>query len=373
MRRSRLLTTAAVTIALGAGLAFAPVSSGLWGDDAAFAQGNSGKDKDDRGGGRDKDDRGGGRDKDERGGGRDKEDRGRSSDRGGASAGGAAPGQAKKAEKAGQGGTFVPPGQAKKAATARATESGARRVAPGKARKAAATEQAASTDLVLEDTVALDELDPKGKNIRAQLGALNAAHANENALRNASPNSRVGRIAAYRDEVLAGREIAGDLEEARDLLETLDEPDREIGEIRGDLRTTRDRIQTLREEIAELELAVEDGTADQADLDAARDDLRALRDNRRELRDEMTEAQNYADAVTLVDELEEEILMSVEESTRLLDLAANKPVTDEVEDEVQRLLGLDNDPLAEIVEDIVADAETEEDNPDEDPIIIIVE
>ena len=364
MRRSGFLTTAAVTIALGGSLAFAPVASGLWGDDAAFAQGNSGKDKEDRGGGRDKEDRGGGR---------DKEDRGRSADRGGAQGGGAAPGQAKKAEKAGQGGTFIPPGQAKKAGTETATGGGAGRVPPGQAKKATATEQAASTDPALEDTVALDELDPKGKNIRAQLGALNAAHANENALRNASPNSRVGRIAAYRDEVLAGRETAGELEEARELLETLDAPEREIGEIRGDLRTTRDEIQTLRDEIAELELAVEDGTADQADLDAARDDLRALRDTRRELRDELTEAQDYADAELLVDELEEEILLSVEESTRLLDLAANKPVTDEVEDEVQRLLGLDGDPLAEIVEDVVTDAEIEEVDPDEDPIIIVVE
>ena len=35
--------------------------------------------------------------------------------------------------------------------------------------------------------------------IASKLGALNAAHASATALANASPNSRVGKIAAYRD------------------------------------------------------------------------------------------------------------------------------------------------------------------------------
>ena len=57
--------------------------------------------------------------------------------------------------------------------------------------------------------------------IRRSLGALNAAHANPRALENASPNSRVGRIAAYRNTVLDGQELAAELEEKAALLETL--------------------------------------------------------------------------------------------------------------------------------------------------------
>lgn len=42
----------------------------------------------------------------------------------------------------------------------------------------------------------------------SSLGALNAAHASENALAHANPNSRVGKIAAYRDAVLAAQAAA---------------------------------------------------------------------------------------------------------------------------------------------------------------------
>ncbi|MSU89955.1 hypothetical protein GE300_10075 [Rhodobacteraceae bacterium 2CG4] len=363
----RPLTTSAAALALGTALALTPVAQGVWNLDAALAQGKGNSDKD-KGG-----DKGG------RGGGRDKEERGRGSSGSATSvqrADRTPPGQAKKTETAAPGGVFVPPGQAKKSApVAATTDGGARRVPPGQAKKATATEQQAYAEPLPEDGIVLEELEPKGKNIRAQLGALNAAHASENALQNASPNSRVGRIAAYRDEILAGREAAGELEEARALLETLDAPEREIDEIRTDLGDTRDRIETLREDIDLLEQAVADGTGDPDALAAARAELRELRDDRSALRDELTEAQDYAEAEFLVDELEDEILLSVEESNGLLDLAANKPVTDDVEVEVQRLLGLDGDPLADVVADVVADAEEEEfdDGTGDEPVIIVVD
>jgi hypothetical protein len=44
----------------------------------------------------------------------------------------------------------------------------------------------------------------------SSLGALNAAHASETALANASPNSRVGKIAAYKDAELAAKAAAAD-------------------------------------------------------------------------------------------------------------------------------------------------------------------
>jgi hypothetical protein len=42
------------------------------------------------------------------------------------------------------------------------------------------------------------------------LGALNAAHASDTALANASPNSRVGKIAAYKDAEIAAKAAAAD-------------------------------------------------------------------------------------------------------------------------------------------------------------------
>jgi len=42
----------------------------------------------------------------------------------------------------------------------------------------------------------------------SSLGALNAAHASDTALANASPNSRVGKIAAYKDAELAAQAAA---------------------------------------------------------------------------------------------------------------------------------------------------------------------
>jgi hypothetical protein len=44
----------------------------------------------------------------------------------------------------------------------------------------------------------------------SSLGALNAAHASDTALANASPNSRVGKIAAYKEAELAAKAAAAD-------------------------------------------------------------------------------------------------------------------------------------------------------------------
>ena len=73
---------------------------------------------------------------------------------------------------------------------------------PAKAEKAAKSVEVASTE-------------KKAKtNIASKLGALNAAHASAKALANASPNSRVGKIAAYRDANAASVTAAEDAAEA---------------------------------------------------------------------------------------------------------------------------------------------------------------
>ncbi len=51
--------------------------------------------------------------------------------------------------------------------------------------------------------------------VASSLGALNAAHANENALANAAANSRVGMIAIYKAAVVASAEAALGIEDAQ--------------------------------------------------------------------------------------------------------------------------------------------------------------
>ena len=90
------------------------------------------------------------------------------------------------------------------------------------------------------------------------------------------------------------------------------------------------------------------------------------------MRGELAEAEDYGNAERDVEDLADEILLSVETSDELLDYAANKPVTPDVEDEVQRLLGLDGDPLADVVDEIVEDSVLD-DLGDDDPVVIVVE
>jgi hypothetical protein len=120
----------------------------------------------------------------------------------------------------------------------------------------------------------------------SELGALNAAHASPTALANASPNSRVGKIAAYKEAAIEA--IANDP-------------------------------------------AVADA---QADLDAAK--AAALADN-------VVTAEEQGE----IDSLEADLaaakhtaITSDDESMAALDAAANKPITDRVIDTVNDLLGI---------------------------------
>jgi hypothetical protein len=77
----------------------------------------------------------------------------------------------------------------------------------GKGKKAAAAEEE-------EDQTTVVGEEPKNKKgkLASKLGALNAYHASPNAFKNASPNSRVGRIAAYWDK-LQEAEVDGKIDE----------------------------------------------------------------------------------------------------------------------------------------------------------------
>jgi hypothetical protein len=174
----------------------------------------------------------------------------------------------------------------------------------------------------------------------SELGALNAARANPKALENAAPNSRVGRIADYRDAVLAGRALEAELETTAALLKTLPlpNPDRPLSKIEEELKAADALVVQKAAAVTALETAV--GT-DPAVLAAARDELLAAETAAAKLREEQAAVTQYAAVSAKVDELTKLVEAQPEVERALLVDAANKPVTDEVEAAVQTLLGLD--------------------------------
>jgi len=257
----------------------------------------------------------------------------------------------------GKSGDWVPPGQAKWDGDNEFARGGKAKgkwdedgeftrggKANGRLAKSEDLEEIDGVETELEDTA-------RGRgSIASALGALNAAHANENALANASPNSRVGRIAAYRDEVLNGQAAEEELEAAQTLLESLDEPDRNLREVRRDLRDVRSQIEELNQQIAEAE-------GDTTELENQR---RELIDEGRDLLGEFRDARDYRDAERAVEELSEEVETSEELQMDLLEAAANKEVTDEVVVEVNRLLGIEEIEEIEEIEALVDDTGEDE-------------
>ncbi|MGR3722489.1 hypothetical protein [Abyssibius alkaniclasticus] len=64
---------------------------------------------------------------------------------------------------------------------------------------------------------------------------MNAANANQNALDNAAPNSRVGRIATYQSEAIRTGELDAEAAAALAALEALPAPSRTSVEIQADI------------------------------------------------------------------------------------------------------------------------------------------
>ena len=140
----------------------------------------------------------------------------------------------------------------------------------------------------------------------SDLGALNAAHANAMAFEHASPNSRVGKIAAYRDAVEAMALTETELAEAQAVLDGMDAPARPSDEIYADYL---------------------------AALDAG--------DPAEDLWNEYEAALAYEQAASEVDGLSNDLDGQDAVADELLADAANKPVTDDVEAALRQLLGLE--------------------------------
>ena len=182
----------------------------------------------------------------------------------------------------------------------------------------------------------------------SELGALNAAHANANAFKNASPNSRVGRIAAYRNAVLAGELLAEELELKEAELAALPVPARPSSEVKTELDLAAQETATAEGIVNGLEdaLAAADPTdtalIDQieTDLAAARTDLTAAEQTEAALQGEYDSALAYETVAADVADLTQQVEDQPELERSLLEAAANKEVTDEVEAAVKKLLGL---------------------------------
>jgi hypothetical protein len=191
----------------------------------------------------------------------------------------------------------------------------------------------------------------------SELGALNAAHANENALLNASPNSRVGRVAQYRDVVLAGQQLKTDLDAASEDLAGMTPPDRPSTAVDADRVATNDKLTQVDTDLAQLEKDIADQeqadrderlTEDspetialKEDRDTLNDTKAALEDEVADLNDEFDDAVAYETAKSDVDNLQDQLDAQPELETTALEAAANKPVTEEVETAVKVLLGLE--------------------------------
>lgn len=169
----------------------------------------------------------------------------------------------------------------------------------------------------------------------SELGALNAAHASPTALANAAPNSRVGRIAAYKAAVLEGEELAGDLAEKQELLDSLTTPE---------LADAQLILEDANEKVASLEQQLEDaGGVDpviEAELAIARDEAIQAAEDVATLVGQLADPAGYLALTDEVDALEQKVEDQPELERSLLEAAANKPVTDEVEAAVKQLLGL---------------------------------
>lgn len=181
----------------------------------------------------------------------------------------------------------------------------------------------------------------------SELGALNAAHANENALKNASPNSRVGRIAAYRDSVLAGEALVDELALKEAELLELDQPSRDADLIKTDLDLAVEEADLAADKVTDLEAQLTDTALTDAEIAALEADLLEARATQTEAEAAEAEFQaEYDNAVAYealdaeIDELTQKIEDQPELERSLLEAAANKEVTDEVEAAVKKLLGL---------------------------------
>lgn len=133
---------------------------------------------------------------------------------------------------------------------------------------------------------------PDKHGLASELKGLNAVKANPNALENASPNSQVGRIAAYRDAALATAEVATVLADAEGVRDALPVPARTVAAIDAE-------IAGIDAAIGALDPALPGNDVLIADLQAARLVVLDERDLTIIQNDDIAAAQDLVDAAAV--------------------------------------------------------------------------
>ena len=174
----------------------------------------------------------------------------------------------------------------------------------------------------------------------SSLGALNAAHANENAFANASPNSRVGLIALYQAAV----EETGEAQSAYDLivedLAAYDGVDEEGNPIPYDYAAETDYESFADYLAAYAETVDENGEPTEATA-------------------EFADTNPYWETVAGVADAETALEEAGGSEDDALEAAANKEITDEVVEALWDLLDIEEPVVEEGGEEVVEEAATE--------------
>jgi chromosome segregation ATPase len=141
-----------------------------------------------------------------------------------------------------------------------------------------------------------------------------------------------------------GRELEAELAEKNALLETMTPPDRPVADIETELADAGAVVVAKEAEVAQLEADLANAGGADPDIEAALQDVRdALAEAElaeQALAEELAEAEAYEALEAEIADLEAQLEDQPELERSLLEAAANKPVTDAVEEAVKRLLGL---------------------------------
>jgi hypothetical protein len=188
------------------------------------------------------------------------------------------------------------------------------------------------------------EVISKGK-LASELKGMNAVKANPNALANASPNSQVGRIAAYREAALAAQAAGEDLSEAQqDLLDATDALNTaEAALIELNENYTGRTAAEIAEDIAALDPASQSYGAD---LEALSAEKSAAELHEMEVSQKQADIEAAAEAAAIADaeaaQAEESAIASAAaEEAALLEAANGRVLSPEAVSYVRDQLGLE--------------------------------
>ncbi len=176
------------------------------------------------------------------------------------------------------------------------------------------------------------------------LKALAASDAGPEALKDADPDSRLGKIAAYRFKVLEIELLKRNLLEARKVLSLISLPEASAADLEVELDDAAKAKSALEIEVAEIRTGLSAVGGVNAELEADLVEVRrALGQQERVLADvtaKKNAAETFERTMKRVQVTEGELAARKADAYELLEAASNTPVTQDVVAEVHRLLDL---------------------------------